>query len=205
MKHHLKVDPKIRSKHEELIVEPVIIRVKEFNEKAAEEFSMAMAKAHNTGQPIIPVIIDSYGGQVYSLLAMIADIENARLPVATVAVGKAMSCGSVLLSCGAEGHRYIDSNATVMIHEVSSMEFGKIEEMKAGTNEADRLNKYIFHKMAKNCGHSDPDYFLKLVDSKKHADWFLPANEVKKHKLANYIKVPFFTTKITVDMKFGFE
>ena len=45
---------------------PVIIRVRNFNEAAAKTFTEQMAKAHNTGQPVIPVIIDSYGGAVYS-------------------------------------------------------------------------------------------------------------------------------------------
>ena len=53
---------------------PVIIRVRKFDDGAAKEFSELMSKAQNTGQPIIPVIIDSYGGQVYSLMSMISDI-----------------------------------------------------------------------------------------------------------------------------------
>ena len=43
---------------------PVIIRVKKFDESAANEFCIKMNKAQNSGQPIVPVIIDSYGGQV---------------------------------------------------------------------------------------------------------------------------------------------
>ena len=39
---------------------PVVIRVKEFTEKSAEEFSRAVARAQNTGQPVLPIIIDSY-------------------------------------------------------------------------------------------------------------------------------------------------
>ena len=100
---------------------PVVIRVNKFDEKAAQEFSKDVARAQNTGQPVLPVIIDSYGGQVYSLMSMISDIEHSRIPVATIVQGKAMSCGAILFSFGVDGMRYMDPDATVMIHDVSSM------------------------------------------------------------------------------------
>ena len=44
---------------------PIIIRVNKFTEDSAKKFHNEMARAHSTGQKIIPVVIDSYGGQVY--------------------------------------------------------------------------------------------------------------------------------------------
>ena len=82
----------------ELRKPPIIIRVNKFNEKAALEFATKVAVAHSTGQKVIPVVIDSYGGEVYSLMSMISSIESSELPVATIVEGKAMSCGAVLLS-----------------------------------------------------------------------------------------------------------
>ena len=90
------MDPKV--KELELRHNPVIIRVNKFDEESANEFAMKMALAHNTGQPIIPVVIDSYGGQVYSLMSMISAIRASELPVSTIVEGKAMSCGVVLFS-----------------------------------------------------------------------------------------------------------
>ena len=109
---------------------PVVIRVNKFDEKAAQDFSKDVARAQNTGQPVLPIIIDSYGGQVYSLMSMISDIQHSRLPVATIVQGKAMSCGAILFSFGVDGMRYMDPDATVMIHDVSSMAWGKVEEVK---------------------------------------------------------------------------
>ena len=108
---------------------PVVIRVRKFTEDAAKEFSELMRKAHTTGQPVIPIIIDSYGGQVYSLMSMISDIQHSRIPVATIVQGKAMSCGAILFSFGVDGMRYMDPDATVRIHDVSSMSWGKVEEI----------------------------------------------------------------------------
>ena len=35
----------------------------------------------------------------------------------------------------------MDPDATVMIHDVSSMEIGKVEEIKASADETERLNQ----------------------------------------------------------------
>jgi ATP-dependent Clp protease protease subunit len=186
-------------KEVELRKNPIIIRVNKFDEDSASKFASEMAAAHNTGQKIIPIVIDSYGGQVYSLMSMIAAIKNAELPIATIVEGKAMSCGAVLFSFGDEGRRFMDPNATVMIHDVSSMDFGKVEELKAGAKEADRLNTIIYTMMAQNCGHED-EYFMDIVDKKKHADWFIDIDEAKKHNLANHARIPTLHIDISVKM-----
>ena len=133
-------------------------------------------------------------------MAMIAAIEDAELPVATIVEGKAMSCGAILFSFGEEGLRFMDRNATLMIHDVSSMEWGKVEELKASAKEADRLNDKVYTMMARNCGKKD-DYFLKIVDKKKHADWFLDADESKKHNLANQLRLPTMNIEVSVDIE----
>jgi len=180
---------------------PTLIRVRKFDELAAKEFSNLMSKAQNSGQPVVPVIIDSYGGQVYSLMAMISDIRHSKIPVATIVQGKAMSCGAILFSFGTEGYRYMDPDATLMIHDVSSMEFGKVEEIKASAEETERLNQKIYSMMAKNCGQHK-DYFLDIVHEKSHADWFLEADECKKYNLANHLRIPELKIKATVDFEF---
>ena len=86
-------------KEKELVDDlPIVIRVRKFDEVAAKEFSNSINKAQNSGQPIVPVVIDSYGGQVYSLMSMISDIRHSKIPVATIVQGKAMSCGPFCLA-----------------------------------------------------------------------------------------------------------
>ena len=181
---------------------PIIIRISKFDETNAKAFSTAMMKAQNTGQPVVPVIIDSYGGQVYSLMSMISDIKHSKIPVATIVQGKAMSCGAILFSFGTEGMRYMDPDSTVMIHDVSSMDHGKVEEIKASAEETERLNQKIYTMMAENCGQHQ-DYFLDIVHEKGHADWFLEADECKKHGLANHLRVPELKIETKVTFKFA--
>ena len=111
----------------ELKQEPVILVVNEFNEEAANDFAAGISLAQNTGQKVVPVVIDSYGGQTYSLLSMISSIKSSTIPVATIVKGKAMSCGAILASFGEEGLRFMDKDSVMMIHDVASMAFGKVE------------------------------------------------------------------------------
>lgn len=201
---YTKIDPTIRIRTINDLVSdlPVTVYVNKFTEEAAKKFIEDMDKAENSNQPVIPIVIDSYGGHVYSLLAMMDRISASKKPVSTIATGKAMSCGSVLLSCGKEGMRYISPNATVMIHEVSSGSHGKVEEIKADSAETTRLNSLIIEKMAMNCGHS-PSYFMNIIHEKSHADWYLTPEDAVKHNLANKIHMPSFD--LTVSVNIGFQ
>ena len=161
-----------------------------------------ISAAQNTGQKVIPVVIDSYGGEAYSLLSMIGTIKSSKLPVATIVKGKAMSCGALFASFGEEGLRFMDKDAVMMIHDVSTMAFGKVEELKADARESDRLNKKLYTMMARNCGKPD-DYFLDLIHDKGHADWFLEAEEAKEHNIVQQIRIP--QLKGTVTVSFDLE
>ena len=185
----------------ELCQNPVVVVVNKFDEPSADEFRNKFSLAQSTGQKVIPVVIDSYGGQVYSLMSMISTIRSSTLPVATIAEGKAMSCGAVLLSFGHEGMRFMDPDATVMIHDVASGQWGKNEEVKASAAETDRLNKKIFSMMSKNCGKEE-DFFLKAIHERGHADWFLEPDLCKEIGLVNHIRVPTFDIKIDVSIDF---
>jgi ATP-dependent Clp endopeptidase proteolytic subunit ClpP len=186
----------------ELRKEPVVIRVNKFDEEAANKFSAAISLAQYTGQSMIPVVIDSYGGQVYSLMSMVANIKASKIPVATIVEGKAMSCGALLFSFGAPGYRYMDKHATIMIHDVSSGAHGKIEEIKADAKEGDRLNQALYREMASNCG-KEPEFFLKQIHERSHADWYLDADEALSIGLTNHLRVPELRVKIDVEYTFG--
>ena len=186
----------------ELRHNPVMIRVNKFDEDSAKDFTDKMALAHNTGQKVIPVIIDSYGGQVYSLMAMIGVIKASKLPVATVIEGKAMSCGAILFTFGEEGMRFMDKDATLMIHDVSSAAWGKVEEVKASADESERLNEKVYKMMARNCGHPD-DFFIKKVHDRGRADWYIDASEAKKLKIANHLRIPTLSVDVNLDMSFS--
>jgi ATP-dependent Clp endopeptidase proteolytic subunit ClpP len=199
----LVVDPRIKVKSADLLEMPVVVYISKFNEETAEKFSETIGKATEINQPVIPIVIDSYGGHVYSLLGLISEIQNSRIPIATICQSKAMSAGAILFGFGHEGLRFMAPNATLMIHEVSSFQFGKVEDLKADAEETDRLNTLIFKLLAKNCNRSE-EYFLEIIHERGHADWYLTAKEAKKHNLCNHIILPEFKVEVNVNMTFGF-
>lgn len=175
------------------------ILVNEFTEYGVKSFKADFDDLNGSNLPIIPVIIDSFGGDVYSLLAMLDIMSTACKPVATIALGKAMSCGSILLACGSEGLRFVGPHATVMIHDVATVSFGKIEELKSDVGEAERLNIKIFELLNERCA-KNKGYFQKIVAEKKHTNWYLDSKEVLKHGLADHVGLPVIDSLFNLDV-----
>lgn len=183
---------------EKAVKQPIVLFVGKIDEEAAKEFVAGMYAAQDTGQTIIPIIISSYGGSVYALIQMIDAIKASKVKVATIAIGKAMSAGAVLLAMGAPGMRYAAPNATIMIHEVSSSAGGKLGDMISDTTEATRLNALMFKLMAQSIG-KPADFFTNLIASKGRADWYLTAEEAVGIGLVNKIGTPEIKVRIKVE------
>ena len=196
----LTVDPVIRAKHNELLDMPVVVVVTTFNDEGVKNFREDMEKAHHTGQPLIPVLIDSYGGSVYGCLDMVSHVKKSELPVHTIITGKAMSAGAILFGMGKT--RWMSEHSTLMLHDAATWTGGKTEEVKSDAKELERLNKLIFSLLAQNCGQKE-DYFDKIIHEKGHADWFLTAKEAKRHKICTHIGVP--ELKVHVGVSYNFE
>ena len=64
--------------------------------------------------------------------------QNCKVKVATVVESKAMSCGAVLFTCGAEGHRYLqgylnrDKERTVRVRTIGEKGFLTIKGISKG-------------------------------------------------------------------------
>ena len=181
---------------------PIVIEVNEFTEDSAKAFASQMSDAQQTGQTIIPIVIDSYGGSVMALMRMVSIVQSSKIPVATIVEGKAMSCGAVLFMMGKEGYRFAGSQATILIHEVSSADSGKLHDLKVSVAETEALNSMIFSLMNKNTGHP-LGFFEKILKDRLDSDWFIPVDQAKKLNIVNHIGLPEFKTK--VDVKYILE
>jgi ATP-dependent Clp protease protease subunit len=165
------------------------ILVNEFTEFGVKNFKIEFDDLRHSNLPVIPIYIDSFGGEVYSLMAMLDIMSTSDRPIATIALGKAMSCGSILLASGSKGLRYVGPNSTVMIHDAGSCSFGKIEDLKSDVGEADRLNSRLFEMLNEHAGKK-PGYFQAHVTAKKHANWYLSPQESLKHGIVDHIGIP---------------
>lgn len=167
------------------------IWVNEFTEKSAQEFRKELLDATKGTDPLRPVIvyIDSYGGQVDALAKMIETMDEIPNPIITVCVGKAMSCGAMLLSHG--DIRFCGKHARVMIHEVSSGTFGNVHDMNADTQETKRLNKYFMGLLAKNCGiKGGYDAIRKIIKNQDGRENYMDAAAALKFGIVDGIGMP---------------
>lgn len=198
------IDPLIKVRSvQNLLVAPRTIRVTAFDEEAAEIFAKEMSLAHQTGQPIIPIVIDSYGGDLYSLWAMVEVIQAASVPIATIVEGKAMSCGALLFTCGTQGHRYIGPHSTLMLHDVASWEVGgKAEDIKVDSAEIDRLNRKVYSFIESNIS-KPKGYFWKMAQQRSRTDWYLTPREAVRLGFANKIGIPRLRTQVKVTITLG--
>jgi ATP-dependent Clp protease protease subunit len=87
----------------------------------------------------IKLIINSFGGEVYSGLALIDTIDNSRTPIFTICYGTAMSMGLIVYAAGHE--RYASKNATFMYHEAAYPIEGKVAHHKQELKEVERIDK----------------------------------------------------------------
>ena len=201
MRKEYVIDSKIKArKISDVIDDPIIIRVNKFTEESLEKFDKDVELACSINQPVVPIVIDSYGGEAYAIKGFISTIETIKVPVATIVNSKAMSCGSILAAFGTEGYRFMNPNATLMIHDVAGITFGKIEEIKTDAEQLQKINKEIYERMSLHIG-KDKDYIFNLIREKHHADWYLSAKEAKKHNIINHIRTPILQVGISTTIE----
>lgn len=166
------------------------IWVIKFDEEGAQNFRDSVLDA-SRGDPTKPIVvyIDSFGGQVDSLAKMIETMDETPNPIITVAMGKAMSCGAILLSHG--DYRLCGRHSRVMIHEVSAATAGDVHDMHADATEGKRLNKYFMGLLAKNCGiNGGYDELRKIIKSRDGRDFYLDANDALKFGIVDSVGLP---------------
>lgn len=129
------------------------IWVNQFDEKSAQRFRERVLEiSEEDPNTAIIIHIDSYGGYVDSLAKMIETMDEVPNRFITICLGKAMSCGAILLSHG--DLRFCGRYSRIMVHNVSSASWGDVYSIKSGSDEAMRLNKVFMGLLAENCGMS---------------------------------------------------
>lgn len=166
------------------------IHINKFNEESAKDFYKSFRELlSNDIVKVIPIFIDSYGGNVHALLSMLDLIADSHKPVATIAMGKAMSCGAILLAAGTKGYRFAATNTDIMVHEVSSVEFGKMADLDSGVKHTKKMNDNLFAFLASR-SKKDKKFFLAKMKSMGNVDWFLTASQYKALGLIDHVGIP---------------
>ncbi|MGB1451323.1 MAG: ClpP family protease [Marinirhabdus sp.] len=100
----------------------------------------------------IKLYINSPGGYVTSGFSMYDTIKQVKSPVSTICTGLAASMGSILLSVGKKGRRYIQPNARVMIHQPSGGARGPASDIEITAQEILKTKETSARILSENCG-----------------------------------------------------
>ncbi len=133
----------------------------------------------NPTEPIL-MVLDSYGGYIDSMFAIIDTMELVRCDVVTLCVGKAMSAGAVILLSGTKGKRLITPHARVMLHQISSFTFGRIADMDNDIKESKRLQDEVSKLIA-----SKTKLGGRKLQQMLGKDYYLTAKEAAKYGIVD--------------------
>jgi ATP-dependent Clp protease protease subunit len=121
----------------------------------------------------ITFYINSPGGVVTSGMVIYDTMRMISSPVSTVCMGMAASMGSILLSGGTKGKRFIFPHGEVMIHQPSGGGRGTSADLEIMAVQMQKTKEMGAQLLADNCGQTfekvmkdfDRDYWMDAKES----------------------------------------
>lgn len=120
----------------------------------------------------IQFFINSPGGYVTDGFAIYDTMKGLTSPVSTICTGLAASMGSILLSGGTKGRRFIQEHAKVMIHQPSGGARGQASNIEIQATEILKTKELSAKILADNCGQT-----VEKVLKDFNRDYWMDANE----------------------------
>lgn len=130
----------------------------------------------------IQLYINSPGGYVTSGFAIYDCIKSLNSQVSTICTGFAASMGSIILSAGQKGKRFIQPHARVMIHQPSGGARGQASDIEITAKEIIITKELSAQILADNCGQS----FEKVMKDFNRDHW-MGAEESVAYGIVDHI------------------
>ncbi|MDO9536388.1 MAG: ATP-dependent Clp endopeptidase proteolytic subunit ClpP [Bacillota bacterium] len=138
----------------------------------------------------INIYINTPGGEIYSGLAIYDTMQYIKPDVSTICVGLAASLGSVLLTAGAKGKRYVLPNSRIMMHQPLGGTHGQAVDIEIHAKEILRLRESLNNILSSHTGQpveriardTDRDYFMSAEMAVEYGlvDSILEKRELKR-------------------------
>jgi ATP-dependent Clp protease protease subunit len=130
----------------------------------------------------IQLMINSPGGYVTSGFAIYDTITALKSPVSTVCTGLAASMGSILLSVGKKGRRFVQPHARVMIHQPSGGAQGQASNIEIQAREILKTREIGARILAENC-----DQPFEKIMKDFNRDYWMDAQESVEYGIVDAI------------------
>ncbi|WP_455477367.1 ATP-dependent Clp endopeptidase proteolytic subunit ClpP [Bartonella sp. B41] len=128
----------------------------------------------------ISLYINSPGGVVTSGMAIYDTMQFIRPPVSTLCMGQAASMGSLLLTAGAKGHRFVLPNARIMVHQPSGGFQGQASDIERHAQDIIKMKQRLNEIYVQ---HTGQDY--EVIERTLDRDHFMTAEEAKQFGLVD--------------------
>ncbi|MBC8465243.1 MAG: ATP-dependent Clp endopeptidase proteolytic subunit ClpP [Parcubacteria group bacterium] len=130
----------------------------------------------------ISLYINSPGGYIHAGLAIYDTMQHVKPDVSTICVGMAASMGSVLLSGGAKGKRFILPRGEVMIHQPLGGVEGQATDIEISARHILKQRELLNKELSKNTGQT-----IAKIEKDVERDFFMDAEEAKKYGIVDVI------------------
>jgi ATP-dependent Clp protease, protease subunit len=130
----------------------------------------------------IKFYINSPGGVVTSGMVIYDTMQMIKSPVSTICMGLAASMGSILLSGGKKGSRYIFPHGEVMIHQPSLGGYiqGVSADLEIQAEQTKRVKDIGAGILAKNCGKT-----VEQIMKDFNRDYWMNATQAIEYGIAD--------------------
>ncbi len=155
------------------------------DDKSAKDVvsKLLLLEADKPGEEI-KFYINSPGGVVTSGMVMYDTMQMIKSPVSTICMGLAASMGSILLSGGKKGKRYIFPSGEVMIHQPSLGGYirGVSTDLEIQARQTKRVKEMGAKILADNCGKS-----IEQIMNDFDRDYWMNAQEAVEYGIADAV------------------
>ena len=146
------------------------------DDKSAKDVvsKLLLLDADNSGKEI-KFYINSPGGVVTSGMVIYDTMKMIKSPISTICMGLAASMGSILLSGGEKGRRFIYPHGEVMIHQPSLGGYiqGVSADLEIQARQTKKVKEIGARILAENCGKTmaqimkdfDRDFWMDAKES----------------------------------------
>ena len=134
----------------------------------------------------INLYVSTYGGSADDMFAIYDMVCKAkeRVPVRTIAMGKVMSAGLLVMASGTRGERYVGRNCRLMLHNVVSGGTGELPVLENEVKEIKRMQQAYSNALIRETNLTNAQ--LKRLFNRK-VNVYLNAEEAVKHGFADKI------------------
>ena len=129
----------------------------------------------------IKLHIQSDGGEVFSAFSAVDTIKNCKVPVYTYIEGCAASAATIISVAGHK--RFITKNSHMLIHQISSGFWGKMNEIEDEMKNLALITKYVMNIYKENTNLT-----IKQMKEIFKKDLWMPSDECLKMGLVDEIK-----------------